>query len=143
MAFQFKTTAIRSSNMKAIKSGNNASTERRLRAYMVQMGIRGWHLRPSGVPGCPDFIFSAKKIAVFVDGCFWHSCPRCGHMPKSNVKYWKAKLTRNKARDRAVNRELRSGGFTVIRFWECEMKRAPQKCITLIIRANSRTKPCT
>jgi DNA mismatch endonuclease, patch repair protein len=140
MPYQFNTTPTRSRNMQAIRSQNNASTERRIRAHLVRVGINGWRIRPVGLPGCPDFVFPAKKIALFIDGCFWHSCPRCGHIPKSNIEYWKAKLARNKSRDRAVNRELRSRGLTVIRLWECEVKRNPTKCLELIARVLSATR---
>jgi DNA mismatch endonuclease (patch repair protein) len=134
MPYKFKTTLTRSRNMQAIRSTNNATTERKIRAHLSQLAIKGWRIRPSSVPGSPDFVFPSVKIALFVDGCFWHSCPRCGHIPKSNVKYWKAKLTRNKIRDRRVNRELRSAGFTVIRYWECALKRDPRKCLNKLLR---------
>ena len=134
MHYQFKSTPARRRNMRAIRSTNNGTTERRIRAQLVQLGISGWHIRPSSLPGCPDFVFPAAKVALFADGCFWHSCPRCGHVPKTNVGYWKKKLQRNKSRDRAVNRQLRSVGFKVIRFWECDVKLKPQKCLKLILR---------
>lgn len=134
MEYQFKTTAARSRNMRAIRSANNATTERRLRAHLAQVGVAGWHLRCSDLPGCPDFVFPAAKIALFTDGCFWHGCPTCGHIPRSNVGYWKKKLERNRSRDRAVNRTLRSRGFKVIRFWECEVKRNPRKWVRSILR---------
>ncbi|MGO9210308.1 MAG: very short patch repair endonuclease [Terriglobales bacterium] len=133
MQHQFKTTAARSRNMQAIRSANNATTERRIRAHLAQLGIGGWRIRSSDLPGSPDFVFPAFKIALFTDGCFWHGCPKCGHMPKSNVTYWKEKLRRNKIRDRAVNRQLRSRGFKVVRIWECEVKRNPRKCLQLIL----------
>jgi DNA mismatch endonuclease (patch repair protein) len=134
MPYQFDTTPTRSRNMQAIKSANNATTERRVRAHLSQLGVRGWRIRPVGVPGNPDFVFPVEKVAIFVDGCFWHCCPGCGHIPKSNAEYWKRKLKRNKARDRLVNKHLRSVGFRVIRLWECEIKRNPVKCIQAIVR---------
>jgi DNA mismatch endonuclease (patch repair protein) len=68
----------------------------------------------------PDIVFSAAKIAVFVDGCFWHSCPLHGSWPKSNAEWWRAKLEANVRRDRAADERLRAGGWTVLRFWEHE-----------------------
>jgi DNA mismatch endonuclease (patch repair protein) len=133
MLYRFKTTRARSRNMRAIRSANNATTERKIRAHLAQLGVAGWHLRPLDLPGRPDFVFPKLKIALFTDGCFWHSCPRCGHIPKSNVGYWKKKLQRNRSRDRAVNRELKSRGFTVIRFWECEVKRDARRCLRLML----------
>ena len=135
MGYQFETTASRSRNMKAIRSANNASTERKLRAHLVQLGVAGWTIRPSALPGSPDFFFPDLKIVVFTDGCFWHGCPNCGHSPKSNVGYWKRKLKRNKLRDLAINAELRSRGFRVLRIWECEVKRDARKCLTPILIA--------
>src|ERR1700733_11166202 len=103
MRYQFKETASRRRNMQAIRSTNNGTTERKLRAHLAQLGIVGWRIRPSGLPGRPDFVFPAEKVALFTDGCFWHSCPRCGHTPKTNVGYWRKKLRRNKKRDREIN----------------------------------------
>jgi len=132
---KFDTTRQRSRNMRAIKASSNATTELRFRAHLIRSQIVGWKVRAKDVPGCPDFFFPRKHVAVFVDGCFWHGCPRCGHTPKSNLGYWKRKLGRNKARDRTVNRELRSRGFTVIRIWECEIKRNPRKCLLSLFRS--------
>lgn len=130
-----KPSENRSRNMRAIKSANNRSTERRIRAHLAQLGIRGWRVRRLDVLGCPDFVFSDARIALFTDGCFWHYCPKCGHIPKSNAGYWKKKLLRNKTRDRAVNRELTSQGFKVLRFWECDVKRNPQQCLRKVVRS--------
>lgn len=135
MPYRFKTTPTRSRNMRAIRSVNNATTERKLRAHLVQSSITGWRVRSSDLPGNPDFVFPTAKVAVFTDGCFWHGCPRCGHTPKSNPGYWKEKLRRNKSRDRAVNRKLQALGFKVVRFWECEVRRNPRKCLGLLLRA--------
>jgi DNA mismatch endonuclease (patch repair protein) len=134
MQHRFNTTPGRRRNMQAIRSTNNRTTERRIRAHLAQLGIAGWHIRPSDLPGRPDFVFPAAKVALFTDGCFWHGCPRCGHTPKTNVGYWRKKLQRNKSRDREVNQQLKSLGFEVIRIWECNVKHEPQKCRSLILR---------
>jgi DNA mismatch endonuclease (patch repair protein) len=68
--------------------------------------------------GNPDFTFPKEKLAVFVDGCFWHGCSIHGNKPKSNRDYWERKLSRNRKRDRRVTRELRKSGWRVIRVWE-------------------------
>jgi len=78
--------------------------------------------------GSPDFVFPIKRVAVFVDGCFWHGCPKCYRRPKSSRKYWDAKAARNKARDKAVSAALRKGGWRVLRVWEHELKN-PNNCI--------------
>lgn len=65
----------------------------------------------------PDVVFTRKRVAVFVDGCFWHSCPRHGTTPKSNMKYWVPKLRENVERDRATDSRLQAGGWQVVRIW--------------------------
>jgi DNA mismatch endonuclease (patch repair protein) len=69
-----------------------------------------------------DIAFPKLKIAIFVDGCFWHSCPIHSHLPKSNEGYWHPKLQRNKERDKITNERLREAGWTILRFWEHELK---------------------
>ena len=91
---------------------------------IVKENIDGRKLRyqPTGIPERPDFANKSKKIALFIDGCFWHKCPRCYKPPKSNKKYWKAKVERNTKRDRYVNRKMKKEGWKVIRFWEHQVK---------------------
>ena len=132
-------TDARSVDVRAINPSNNRTTEKRLRALLADSGHGGWVVRPAGFMGTPDFVFPAARVAVFRDGCFWHSCPKCGHLPKSNRKYWLVKLRRNKTRDRFVNRYLTRQGFKVVRLWECEIKMKPRSCIRLINAAVSNT----
>jgi len=115
--------------MKAIRGHGNKGTERRLRALMVRAGIRGWQLRPEGLPGKPDFLFTEARVVVFVDGCFWHGCPRCGNVPSVNRPYWSAKIQGNRDRDKKRTRTLRKQGYRVLRLWEHELRDAPQKCL--------------
>jgi DNA mismatch endonuclease (patch repair protein) len=77
-------------------------------------------LRAASVRVRPDIVFTAKRVAVFVDGCFWHRCPEHGSDPKSNTGYWKPKLDRNVRRDRVVTEALQEQGWTVVRIWEHE-----------------------
>jgi DNA mismatch endonuclease Vsr len=79
-------------------------------------------MRPAQITGVPDFYFPLRRLAVFVDGCFWHGCPRCGHIPKANRSYWSQKLARNKRRDARVGRDLRANGIRVVRIWECRLR---------------------
>ena len=88
--------------------------------------------QPKGIPEMPDFANKTKKVAVFVDGCFWHKCPRCYKPPKSNKKYWKAKIERNTKRDRYVNRKMKKEGWIVIRFWEHQVKKSESYVIKKI-----------
>lgn len=127
--------ARRSKNMRAIRSSRNRTTERRLTSLLASSGIRGWKLRPKGIQGNPDIMITSKRIAVFVDGCFWHGCPRCGHIPKTNRAYWLAKLARNKRRDSRMTRELRAQGFRVVRIWECQLRKRPKRCLDRILAA--------
>lgn len=111
----------RSRTMSAIKGRGNKTTEQRLRFALVRAGIVGWTLHDRGLPGCPDFVFEQRKLAVFVDGCFWHGCARCGHEPKTNGSFWSTKIALNKSRDRKTTNRLRGLGFVVIRIWEHEL----------------------
>jgi DNA mismatch endonuclease (patch repair protein) len=70
-----------------------------------------------------DFVFRQVRLALFVDGCFWHGCPRHATKPANNRAFWKKKLAGNKTCDRLVNRTLRRAGWRVIRIWECELTR--------------------
>jgi DNA mismatch endonuclease (patch repair protein) len=112
----------RSAVMSAIRSRDNTSTELRLIAIFRNHGITGWR-RGSKLTGRPDFVFPKLKLAVFVDGCFWHGCPRHAVRPKTNAAFWRAKITGNRTRDRRVNRLLRAQGWTVLRVWEHALAR--------------------
>lgn len=114
----------RSEVMSSIKSKGNMSTELALISLFRKFGVIGWR-RNSSILGHPDFVFRGLKIAVFVDGCFWHGCPICNRSPKTNKAYWKTKITRNKKRDRLVSTNLRLLGWAVIRIKECRLKKFP------------------
>ncbi len=122
----------RSQIMSANRSHGNKSTEWRLRARLVKAGLSGWRVNARDIVGNPDFVFDKEHVAVFVDGCFWHGCRKCHKFPVSNVKFWSEKIARNKRRDRAVNRNLRNNGWTVIRFWEHQLRTAPTLCVSKI-----------
>jgi DNA mismatch endonuclease, patch repair protein len=112
---------LRSGAMRAIKSKGNKSTEVKLRLALVREGISGWKMHPKKIVGKPDFYFSKENIALFVDGCFWHGCPRCGHLPKTNSAFWEAKIEENRSRDIKATEELSRSGTKVLRFWEHEV----------------------
>jgi DNA mismatch endonuclease (patch repair protein) len=116
------TPAKRSAVMSLIRSRGNRATELRLIALMREHGITGWR-RNAPVFGKPDFVFRRERVAVFVDGCFWHGCPRHATQPASNAIFWSTKLARNVARDREVGRTLRKAGREVLRVWECALSR--------------------
>ncbi len=123
----------RSQVMAAIRSRGNKDTELKLASILRAAGITGWR-RHQPLPGCPDFIFRRARLAVFVDGCFWHGCPKHSRKPGSNRAYWLPKLRRNRERDAAVKRTLRSAGWTAIRLWEHDLAN-PDGCATQISRA--------
>jgi DNA mismatch endonuclease (patch repair protein) len=117
--------AQRSHIMRSVKQVGNKTTELRLIQIMRSAGIVGWR-RKSSLEGKPDFVFRKAHLAVFVDGCFWHGCPRCHTLPASNQDFWRAKVVRNKTRDRLVKKRLTAGGWKVLRVWECQL-RTPER----------------
>ena len=80
------------------------------------------------IEGRPDFVFARERVAIFVDGCVWHGCPKHYAHPKSNIEYWSEKIAGNRRRDRRVGRRLRKAGWRVFRFWEHDVKKAPERC---------------
>lgn len=136
------TAAKRSLIMAAVLPHGNRNTELRLAAIFRHARINGWR-RNVALPGRPDFVFRKVRLAVFVDGCFWHSCPLHGQTPSSNRDYWLAKLARNRARDVSINRELRQRGWRVLRIWEHELRKAAKierRCQRAMVRSTSQAK---
>ena len=110
----------RSERMSRIRGAGNKSTELRLVAIFSANRITGWR-RGSKLVGRPDFIFQKERLAVFVDGCFWHGCPIHGHRPHANRLFWQRKIARNRQRDREVNRKLKAKGWRILRVWEHDL----------------------
>jgi DNA mismatch endonuclease (patch repair protein) len=122
--------AKRSEVMSRIRSRGNRATELALARLLRQMEIRGWRrhyeIRISnpeseGFRVKPDFVFLKGRIALFVDGCFWHACPRHMTRPSTNAAFWNEKLEANRVRDQTVNRTLRRAGWRVLRIWEHDL----------------------
>lgn len=124
----------RSYSMSRIRSRGNSSTELRLIGLMRGAGIKGWR-RQSKLSGRPDFVFPRYRLAVFVDGCYWHGCPKCALGAKTNTRYWMPKIAGNTRRDRANARKLRDDGWSVLRIWEHDLKASPMKCLAKIMNA--------
>jgi len=122
------TKAKRSDVMSRIRGRGNKDTELALVRLLRRYHITGWQ-RHQPVFGKPDFIFRQVRLALFVDGCFWHGCPRCYRRPNSNRKFWDAKIARNRERDRKVSRELRRLGWRVIRIWEHDLAKQSDACV--------------
>lgn len=110
----------RSEVMSRIRAHGNKATELALISFLRLYGITGWRRRQP-LFGKPDFVFRKQKVAVFVDGCFWHGCPKHGTRPKSNAAFWHDKIHRNINRDRLVNATLRAEGWRVLRIWEHDL----------------------
>ncbi|MEW7988596.1 MAG: very short patch repair endonuclease [Candidatus Thiodiazotropha sp.] len=108
----------RSRCMSRVKS-KNTKPERLLRKELWRLGLR-YRLK-NDLPGKPDIVFPGKKLAIFVDGCFWHGCPEHGEIPKTNKEIWKKKINRNIERDSENKNALISDGWTVLRVWEHEL----------------------
>lgn len=150
--------------MRLIRSRGNQATELALARLLRAHGISGWrrHLliratvdssklkvdsrkrrgkdnQPSTknhqLTVRPDFVFPKSRMAVFVDGCFWHGCPRHGTKPTGNAAFWRRKFSHNKKRDALVTRTLRRANWQVIRIWECALKKRPLTCLRRIQRA--------
>lgn len=110
----------RSYNMSMIKC-SNTKPEISLRKFLFDSGYRGFRLNYK-LLGKPDIVFPQKKVALFIDGCFWHKCPKCFKKPETNKKFWRVKIDANVKRDKIVNRLLKKQGWDVIRIWEHEIK---------------------
>jgi DNA mismatch endonuclease (patch repair protein) len=120
--------------MSRIRGRGNKETEMLLAKLFRQHHISGWR-REQSVFGKPDFVFHSSQLAVFVDGCFWHCCPKHSNVPVNNRPFWLKKLGSNKLRDAYVNRELRKQGWKVIRIWEHDLVEKPEGCLRRVQRA--------
>lgn len=119
----------RSRNMSAIK-GQNTKPEIALRKSLWSKGIR-YRLK-SRLPGRPDLIFPSVRLAIFIDGCFWHKCPEHFRNPKTNAAFWKKKISGNVKRDIKVNQTLYKIGWTVLRIWEHEIRKDSSRVVKKI-----------
>ncbi|MFJ6646819.1 very short patch repair endonuclease [Streptomyces sp. NPDC091290] len=135
-------TPGRSRNMAAIKR-RDTKPERLIRSMLHAAGKRyrvDLRLQLEGARPRPDIVFTRARVAVFVDGCFWHCCPEHGRQPGVNGGYWAPKLERNVARDRAADEALTAAGWTVVRIWEHE---APEEAVERIIAAVDDAAPAS
>ena len=112
----------RSAVMKAVKSRNTKTTELKMIEIFKELHIIGWR-RTYPLIGKPDFVFPKKRIVVFVDGCFWHGHHCRNVTPSDNAEFWEAKRIYNKKHDEEVTQILVQKNWTVIRIWECELKK--------------------
>ncbi len=131
----------RSQVMAAIRSRGNKATELKLASILRAAGITGWR-RHQAVPGHPDFIFRRERLAVFVDGCFWHGCRWHCRMPRDNRPYWQKKISRNAARDRQTARLLRAAGWRVLRVWSHSLANPERVLARITSELRSANKMC-
>lgn len=117
------TPADRQKAMRAVK-GKGTTPERRLFAMLAGMRLKGWRRHAADITGKPDVVFTHERVAIFVDGCFWHGCPHCQRKlkPDTNRQYWERKINRNIELAKSHNQKLLEAGWSVIRIWEHEIK---------------------
>jgi DNA mismatch endonuclease (patch repair protein) len=137
------TRAERSALMAKVRGRGNLTTEQALAKLLRTQGWSGWR-RHQVVRGRtaagerfqvrPDFVFPVRSLVVFVDGCFWHGCPRHGTRPQANAAFWRGKFRRNQSRDRRDTRRLRRAGWRVLRLWEHELKPKAQAALLAKLR---------
>jgi DNA mismatch endonuclease, patch repair protein len=124
----------------AMRGNRQQSTgpEIRLRRLLQSANLKRFLVNAPTLPGRPDLAFPADKVAIFVNGCFWHRCPRHGRsLPMANRNYWKVKFRLNQERDLRKERELRGAEWRVVTIWECEIRTNPDLCVRRVQSALS------
>ena len=123
---------ITSRIMSSIKD-RNTKPELAIRKVMWNNGIKGYRLHWKKVPGKPDIAFPSKKVAIFVNGCYWHKCPNCNpSTPKSNVEFWNNKFQKNVERDKRKVQQLKQLDWKVLILWECQIIKNMDICVDKI-----------
>jgi DNA mismatch endonuclease (patch repair protein) len=120
----------RKRNMSCIR-GKNTEPEIILRKLLFSHGVRGYRIHYN-LPGKPDIVFIKKKVAIFIDGCFWHKCSICFQEPETRKDFWMKKISSNVERDKKVNLQLQNEGWRVIRIWEHEIRKEPDRVVQRI-----------
>jgi DNA mismatch endonuclease, patch repair protein len=112
------------SRVMSANKAKDTKPELQLRKRLFSEGLRGYRLHKKSIPGRPDIVFNKYKVAIFVNGCYWHRCSLCAlPLPKNNTQFWKDKFERNVSRDKRKVNELESLGYEVLTIWECEIKK--------------------
>ena len=121
------------SKVMSANKGKNTKPELVLRKALFMSGVRGYRLHWKKAPGRPDICWPGRKIAVFVNGCYWHRCTHCDlPLPKSNTEWWKEKFGKNVTRDQRKLQELKDADWKVLTIWECEIKENTEYCVVRI-----------
>ncbi|MDZ4655053.1 MAG: very short patch repair endonuclease [Coriobacteriia bacterium] len=134
----------RIANVMRANRSRDTGPEMALRRALAAAGVRGYRLHWVKAPGRPDVAWPGRRVAVFVHGCFWHRCPACSPpLPKSNAEFWEQKFRRTAARDLKDRRSLEQRGWTVLVFWECQIREnvgdAVNSIAQTILAADART----
>ncbi len=120
--------------------GRDTRPEVELRRLLREAGFPGYRLHWKNAPGRPDIAYPGRKVAIFVNGCFWHRCPHCRPpMPKSHTDFWQKKFDLNVERDARKTAELESAGWTVITVWECQLRDSPHRVVSSIVGSLTNT----
>ena len=127
------TTYARSLLMARVRRSGTAC-ELALRSALHRAGYRYRIESGSRLPGTPDIVLRRFRLAIFVDGCFWHGCPQHGTVPKTNTHFWTAKILRNQSRDKQVDRSLKRDGWKVLRVWEHDVRNGKDRIIRRVNR---------
>ena len=118
-------------NMSRVR-GKNTGPEIKLRKLLWSRGIRGYRIHHN-LLGKPDIVFTKKRVAIFIDGCFWHKCPVCFQEPETRKEFWMEKINSNIERDIKNTTKLQEEGWIVLRFWEHEVRRKSEEVIEKIL----------
>jgi DNA mismatch endonuclease (patch repair protein) len=125
--------------IRKVMRGNKAMDTRpelEFRSALARQGLRGYRKHRKDIPGTPDVVFTRYRIAIFLNGCFWHRCPICKiPYPSTNSKYWREKIDRNVKRDRQNHQKLRQMGWRVQVFWECQIQKNVDSCVKKTYKA--------
>lgn len=125
------TKSQRSFNMSHIR-GRDTKPEIKFRELLFARGIKGYRVNYK-LTGRPDVVFTKKKLAVFIDGCFWHKCKKCFVKPATRTDFWMKKIEGNLMRDKLINRQLQKEEWRVLRFWEHQLRKKPERIVLKII----------
>ena len=121
------------SKVMSANKAKNTKPELILRKALWKEKLNGYRLNVKDIPGRPDIVYTNRKIAIFVHGCFWHRCPYCNLLlPKNNAEFWEQKFNKNKERDSRKTRQLKKLGWKVLTIWECQINKNLQAQINKI-----------
>lgn len=132
VTMDYKTSDARRRIMSSISS-KNTSPEVLLRKELHRRGLR-YRIHVRKLPGNPDIVFTRKRVAIFVHGCFWHNHPGCAywHMPRNNQEFWHQKFDKNRKRDQRNLANLKELGWHSLVIWECDIKHSPSAAADVV-----------